>query len=783
MRKILQIAGNELRVLFYSPVAWLILIIFTFQSFTAFTSSLSLALQSIDFGWGPLGDGMTEAVFTNVAYGYYPQVIRYLYLYIPLLTMSLMSREFSSGSIKLLYSSPVSNAQIIWGKYIAMLGYSAILMSVLLVQMFFGMYFIPNFDVSAVLAAMFGVYLLVATYSAIGLFMSCLTSYQVVAAMLTLAMLSLLDQVGSWGQEYEFMRNVAYWLSLKGRVGTCLLGMIDTENTIYFVVVSLTFIWLSIIRLNANRQKSKFSATAIRYAGVIAFACILGYLTSMPIFKLYYDASDTQRNTLTQNTRDIIEKMGDEDLTITAYVNALDLQDFWTGLPSNRMNDKKFWEMYTRFKPSIKLDYVLYYDSIPKDDFGVGPRVMVARAVSADGEEETVDDSLEGQLREICRSYGGLDTTLFIKPDSIHKIKDLSGEKNMFVRELVCSNGNSTYLRVFDDAVHVPTEAEIAAAIKRLVMQLPVVGFAEGQGERGYHGTSDRDYNFAIEPHFRPALFNQGFDVKSVNFAEGIPDTVNIVVIGEMKRPFNETEQAHFDEYLNRGGNLLLITEPKRRDSMNPLLEQFGVRQDSGLLVHKTDKYDPSLALFRPTTEASKKFYRLNWTKERAFVTMPSCSPLSWTEDKGYDVMPLIQTDSLYWNEMQTSDFVDDTAHYEPSTGEVQKRYYGALALSRMIGEKEQRIVILPDADCLSNKETTAYRMGIENANFSLINTMFSWMSYDEVPVDVRRPQPVDTALNLIKEELTVWEYILHWSFPVILLLAYVLIWLRRRNR
>lgn len=784
MKKTLQIASNELRILFYSPVAWLILIIFTIQSFTAFTSGLSMGLQSLDFGWGVMGDGLTEGVYTNLMMGYYNSILRYLYLYIPLLTMSLMSREFSSGSIKLLYSSPISNCQIILGKFVAMLGYGLALIAVLLIQMFLGMYFIPNFDTPAILAAMFGIFLLIATYSAIGLFMSCLTQYQVVAAMLTLAMLSVLDQIGSWGQEYDFMRNVAYWLSLKGRVGTFQSGMIDTENTLYFILVSGSFLWLSILRLNANRQKQKLSAAFVRYLGVICIACVLGYLTSMPIFKLYFDASDTQRNTLTKNTRDIIEKMGDEDLTITAYVNALDTYDFWSGLPSSRMNDTKFWEMYTRFKPSIKLDYVLYYDSVLVEN---RPKVMIATAGGGIGgeDEEPKVLTLEDEFNEICRAYGDLDKSLFITPDSIHKIKDLRDEKNVFVRELTCSNGNSTFLRMFNDAVHVPTEAEIAAAIKRLVMELPVVGFAEGQGERSYHGTSDREYNFAIEPHFRPALFNQGFDVMPVNFAMGIPDTVNIVVIGEMKRPFDENEQAHFEEYLERGGNLLIITEPRRRESMEALLSQFGVKQEPGVLARHTTKYDPILALFRPTEEAAAKFYRLGnmLSKPTTFVTMPSCSPLSWTEDKGYDVMPLIATDSLFWNEMQTTDFVDDTARYEPETGEVRQVYYGALALSKQVGEKEQRIVILPDADCLSNQETNAYRSGIENANFNLINTMFSWMSYDEVPVDVRRPEPKDTSFNLVKEELTIWEYILHWTFPILLLLIYIIIWLRRRNR
>jgi ABC-2 type transport system permease protein len=54
-----------------------------------------------------------------------------LFLYIPLLTMGLMSREISSGSIKLLLSSPVTITEIILGKFLAMMAYGFLLILVL----------------------------------------------------------------------------------------------------------------------------------------------------------------------------------------------------------------------------------------------------------------------------------------------------------------------------------------------------------------------------------------------------------------------------------------------------------------------------------------------------------------------------------------------------------------------------------------------------------------------------------------------------------------------------
>ena len=60
----------------------------------------------------------------------------------------------------------------------------------------------------------------------------------------------------------------------------------------------------------------------------------------------------------------------------------------------------------------------------------------------------------------------------------------MSPEGNRFVRQLKRDNGQQTFLRIFDDMYRHPFESEITAAFKRLVMQLPVVGFIKGHGER-----------------------------------------------------------------------------------------------------------------------------------------------------------------------------------------------------------------------------------------------------------------------------------------------------------
>ena len=149
MKMIFKIAKTELQTLFYSPVAWLILIIFTFQASILFTNvfDMSVKSQSLEYQL----DNVTLFTFGGM-FGLFSGIQQYLYLYIPLLTMGLMSRELSSGSIKLLYSSPVTNKQIVLGKYLAMMLYGLLLMAILSIFVIYSAFAIKSFDFTCVLA-------------------------------------------------------------------------------------------------------------------------------------------------------------------------------------------------------------------------------------------------------------------------------------------------------------------------------------------------------------------------------------------------------------------------------------------------------------------------------------------------------------------------------------------------------------------------------------------------------------------------------------------------------
>ena len=187
MKALKRIALTELQVMFYSPIAWFILIIFLVQVVMAFNGNYGGKVTSVELGYNL--SNLTNEIYYSPFGGLFKRVLSYLYLYIPLLTMGIMSRELSSGSIKLLYSSPVTNFQIIFGKYIAVMVYALLMVFVVGIFVIYGAFTIENFDIAPCLVGLLGIYLLLCAYGAIGLFMSSLTSYQVIAAIGTLLFL------------------------------------------------------------------------------------------------------------------------------------------------------------------------------------------------------------------------------------------------------------------------------------------------------------------------------------------------------------------------------------------------------------------------------------------------------------------------------------------------------------------------------------------------------------------------------------------------------------------
>ena len=181
-----------------------------------------------------------------------------LLLITPFLTMHLLSEERQTGSINLLYSAPISITELILGKYLGVV-FVVLFLLLLIVLMPLSLLIGTTIDLLQLASAMLGLFLLVSSFTAIGLFMSSLSSQTTVAAISTFGVLLALSIINSAksgyraGYDSELLRRILDYMSLLNHHDRLLDGIFNSTDIIYYLLVSATFITLSIWRLDIER--------------------------------------------------------------------------------------------------------------------------------------------------------------------------------------------------------------------------------------------------------------------------------------------------------------------------------------------------------------------------------------------------------------------------------------------------------------------------------------------------------------------------------------------------
>ena len=372
--------------------------------------------------------------------------------------------------------------------------------------------------------------------------------------------------------------------------------------------------------------------------------------------------------------------------------------------------------------------------------------------------------------------------------EQMKEIIDLSGEQNTFVRVLETADGRRTYLRDFNDMERQPGEAEIIAAIRKMVETPPVVAFVKGHGEREVGRPGDRDYSsFAIERYSRMALINQGFDVVELNLAQcdTIPQHINILVMAEMRQPLTEAENKVMDEYIARGGNLFILADAGRQEATNPLLARFGLKMEEGILAQPIGDFTPDLILSTFSNQVSTIGDLSSYIKYNYQVSMPECVALNALEEtNGFTLVPLLETrKDDAWIELETDDLKENEVVCNEAAGEKKQRYVTAYLAERKVNDKKQRIIVCGDADCLSNAEIYMQRDGYRSGNSALIAEGFHWLTDGKFPVDVTKDDPIDTRFTVTVDQFGSMKMVFHVIIPGLLLILGVFLWVKRPKR
>ncbi len=249
MNMISAIAWREFRTQFLSPLAWTVLAIlqfilaFVFLSQVETFTMLQPQLAGIENAPG-LTDIIVIPLFGNAG------II--LLLVTPLLTMRLVCEERRNFTLALLLSAPVSNVDIIVGKYLGSLGLLLIIVS-LITLMPLSLLSGGTLDFGKLFANVLALVLLVSAFTAAGLYMSTIAGHPTVAAMGTFGLLLLL-WILDWTTSMQDQSNKLFeYLSILKHFQNIQSGLINSSDISYFVLFIVGFILLSILSLDSDR--------------------------------------------------------------------------------------------------------------------------------------------------------------------------------------------------------------------------------------------------------------------------------------------------------------------------------------------------------------------------------------------------------------------------------------------------------------------------------------------------------------------------------------------------
>jgi len=753
MKTIYRIAKTELNTMFYSPVAWVVLVIFSIQSSWKFFDSLERFERS-----QKMGEGMSNLsqIFFSGFSGLYTEMQNYLYLYVPLLTMGLVSREINSGSIKLLLSSPIKIKEIVLGKYLAIAAYCLLFVAILGLQVTIAYFSVDNLDLKFAVSGLIGLYLLVCTYAAIGLFMSCLTSYQVVAAISTLVVLAGLNFIGKLWQDVEYVKDITYFLSIAGRANEMLEGLIISKDVLYFILVSSLFIGLSIYKLQTGRDAQPVSKRVLKYALLISVVLVLGYITSRPPLTLYHDMTRNKNRTLTKTSLDIVKKI-EGPIKLTTYVNLLDI-NYFTVMPYSQNQDISSFENYTRFLPQMEMEYVYYYDTSNNEAlYAQNPGL---------NDKQLADKMIETQKLKFKKLYS---------PEEIKKIIDLKPEQNRVVRT-VEYNGKKTFLRMYDDLFKAPSEKEISAALKRLVVPAPKIVIATGNMERSVDKTGDKNYKTGFnEISFRYSLINQGFDVSSVDInAQNIPEQTGILIIADPKTQLSQGAIDRITKYIDEGKNVMLLAEPDTNSALAAITDKLGVSYTKQTLVQESETNSPDYLV--TDLQKNTDLIKFSETKNDNPIPLLGSSGIKITKEAGFKVTPLLKTNNQpAWESQMGITSVSEELKKQPSVTGIPL----VVALTRNINGKFQKIIVAGDADFMGNAELSRGGSG----TFQFMTDIFSWFSNYEFPIDTSRPENTDKKITINANQVFINKIVFIGLFPLLIVLSAAFILIRRNRR
>ncbi|MFH1624098.1 MAG: ABC transporter permease [Pseudomonadota bacterium] len=249
------ILKKELRSYFTSPIAYMVITVFSVISGYFFYSLFALfgvmSVQSMNNPYMQSALNITEEVVGPVF-----STVSILTLFMtPFLTMRLFTEEKKSGTIELLMTYPIRDIEIIMGKFGAcFITFLAMLVPTIFYQVI--LFILGNPELGPVLSGYIGIILLGASFISLGILISTTTENQIIAAVVTFGAL-LLFWIIQWGASFTgpVFAKVLIQLSIIEHYQEFARGVIDTNDVMFYALFSFFFLFLTMRSLESKKWR------------------------------------------------------------------------------------------------------------------------------------------------------------------------------------------------------------------------------------------------------------------------------------------------------------------------------------------------------------------------------------------------------------------------------------------------------------------------------------------------------------------------------------------------
>ncbi len=235
------IAKRELTSLFYSPVAYVVLGLFGFGTALLFLG-----------GFGPGAPAEMRNLQWSVLWLMVPLV--------PAISMRLISEEYRSGTIEPLMTLPISDTQVVIGKWLGAMGFLLTLM-IPIALMVLVLSINSDPDLGPILVGMLGLLMVGGLYLAIGTFASSTTQSQIIAFLVTTAVvlafspLAVMLARAGWVADKDWLKHALFYINVFGQFEDFSKGIIDLGRVVFFISGTGLFLFFATLTLQSRRWR------------------------------------------------------------------------------------------------------------------------------------------------------------------------------------------------------------------------------------------------------------------------------------------------------------------------------------------------------------------------------------------------------------------------------------------------------------------------------------------------------------------------------------------------